>query len=373
MGITVREVKTAKDKKDFIKLPYELHKNHQLWVPPLFIHEKKYINPKKNVHMAYSKTICFLAYKDGRPVGRIMGIINNKVIETWNDLQARFCNFESINNQEVAHKLLSAVEKWARKNRMKRLVGPLGFSNQDPQGFIIDGFEQRPSVGTIYNFDYIPGLIEKEGYTKEVDYVTYKIPFSDKIPEIYEKISERVKKRSVVELLEFTKKKEVKQYLPDLFRFMNETYSDIYGFIPLSEELIRKTARTYSEIINPNFIKIIIDETGEIVSFILGIQDITEGFKKAHGRLFPFGYFIIKTMQKKSKRLDLLLGAIKKEHRGKGLNTLMAISMIKSAHKLKMEFADSHHELESNNLVQAEMRHFGGRVYKRHRVYQKEL
>lgn len=373
MGVTVHEVVTRRQKRAFIRVPFQLHRDHDLWVPPLLLQEKRYINPKKNTHMSHSKTVCFTAYKNGRAVGRIMGIINYKLIDRWKDEHARFCNFESVDDQEVAHALLKAVEEWARRYSMKRIVGPLGFSNQDPQGFLIEGFDKRPSIGTIYNYEYIPRLIEKESYTKEVDYVTYKIQPSKTVPQLYEKISERVRKRSSVRLLEFTYKREVRRYLPDIFRFMNEAYIDIYGFIPLTEQAIEKTARTYHQIIDPHFIKIIVNEKNEIVSFILGIKDITEGFKKAKGRLLPFGYFIIKKNQKKTRRVDLLLGGIKKEYRGKGLTTLMAIAMIKSAYALNMDYFDSHHELESNTMVQAEMKRLGGVIYKRHRVYKKDL
>jgi hypothetical protein len=336
------------------------------------MHEKRYVFPEKNTHLAYSDTVCFVAYKDGNPVGRIMGIVNHRLNEIWNDRQARFCNFESINNRDVAHALIDGVIDWARKKELSRLVGPLGFSNQDPQGFLIEGFKERPSIGTIYNYEYIPELVENEGFTKEVDFVTYKIEVPKTIPPLYEKIAERVRQRASVRILEFTLRSEVKPYLPRILRFMNLTYTEIYGFIPLSDEVIKKTARTYSEIIDPNFIKVIVDEKEEIVSFIFGIKDITEGFQKARGRLIPIGYFLIKSTQKKSKRLDLLLGAIKKENRGRGLDTLMAIAMIKSAQKCGMKYLDSHHELESNTAVQAEMRRMGGRIYKRHRVYKKE-
>jgi len=373
MNITVKEVRTYRDRRAFLNVPYILHKDHELWVPPLRMLEKRYINPRVNPHIQNSKTILLLAYNNAKPVGRVMGIINDELIKKWNINQARFCNFESINNQEVAHKLLNAVEKWAKANDMDKVVGPLGFSNQDPQGFIVKGFDERPSIGTIYNFEYIPKLVEKEGYTKEVDYVTLKIPFPGKIPEIYEKISERLKKRRTLNIIEFSKKRDLKPWLPKIFRFMNETYTGIYGFIPLSEEAIARTTKTYNQIVDPSFVKIITTENKEIVGFVLGIRDITEGFKKAKGKLLPFGYFIIEATQKKAKRLDLLLGAIKKEYRAKGLDTLMAISMINSAKNEGMDFVDSHHELESNTIVQAEMKKMGGYIYKRHRVYKKEI
>ncbi len=373
MGVTIVKMSSNQDKKKFIRVPFLLHKDHKLWVPPLYMYEKRYIFPEKNIHHAYSDTVCFIAYKNGNPVGRIMGIVNYKLNEIWNDRQARFCNFESINDKDVSHGLFTGVIDWARKNKLSRLVGPLGFSNQDPQGFLIEGFNERPSIGTIYNYEYIPELIENEGFTKEVDYVTYKIEIPKSIPPLYEKVSERVRKRASIRILEFTSHKAVKSYLPSILRFMNLTYTEIYGFIPLSEDIIKKTAHNYSEIIDPNFIKVIVNEHEEIVSFILGIRDITEGFQKVRGRLIPIGYFLIKSTQKKSKRLDLLLGAIKKEYRGKGLDTVMAIAMIKSAQKLGMEYIDSHHELESNTAVQAEMRRLGGIIYKRHRVYKLNL
>ena len=373
MPIKLEKVSNKETHDLFINLPYEMHKNHSLWVPPLKIFEKNYLDPKKNHHIDHSKIVCYLAYKEGNPAGRIMGIINSKLNETWAQKQARFCNFESINDNDVAASLFNAVETWARENGMEEMVGPLGFSNQDPQGFLIEGFGERPSIGTIYNFEYIPDLVDKCGYEKEVDYVTYKVVIPEKVPEVYEKIAERLLKRATVRVLEFTKKKDAKRYIPKILAFMNEAYSGIYGFIPLSEEVIRKTSNTYNQILDPHFLKVIVNEKDEIVGFIFGIKDVTEGFKKTGGRLIPFGYFQIVCTQKKSKRLDLLLGGIREDFRGKGLDTLMAIAMIRSARDRDMEYVDSHHELESNIKMRAEMERMGGKVYKRHRVYRKDL
>lgn len=373
MSITVEKVTNQETHNLFINLPYEIHRNHSLWVPPLKIFEKNYLDPKKNHHIDHSKIVCYLAFKNGNLAGRIMGIINSKLNETWSQKQARFCKFESINDNDVAASLFNAAETWAQKNEMEEMVGPLGFSNQDPQGFLIEGFDAKPSIGTIYNFEYIPDLLEKCGYQKEVDYVTYKVVIPDKVPEVYEKIAERLLKRATVRILEFTKKKDAKRYIPKVLEFMNETYSGIYGFIPLSEEVIRKASKTYSQILDPHFLKVIVNGKDEIVAFIFGIKDVTEGFKKAGGRLIPFGYFQIVCTQKKSKRLDLLLGAIREDFRGKGLDTLMAIAMVRSARDCNMEYVDSHHELESNTKMRAEMERMGGKVYKRHRVYRKDL
>jgi hypothetical protein len=253
------------------------------------------------------------------------------------------------------------------------MVGPLGFSNQDPQGFLVEGFEERPSIGTIYNFPYIPALVEKAGYAKEIDYVTYKVPIPRDVPETLQKIVERVEKRAAVELLEFENRANVRKMLPTVLRFMNETYSEIYGFLPLSDEIIQKTVQRYAHIIDPQFLKVLRNEQGDMVAFIFGIKDVTEGFKQARGRLFPLGYFKLLLQQKKSKRLDLLLGAIHEDYRGRGLDMLLAVSMLRSAHDLGMEIVDTHHELESNRLVRAEMERLGGVLYKRHRIYRKDL
>jgi hypothetical protein len=281
MSVTIQEVKTARGRREFVKLSYRLHRGHTNWVPPLIVQEKAFIDPKKNSHMSYSKTVCYLARKEGAPAGTIMALINRKLIERSKDAHARFCKFDSVDDQEVAHALLVAAENWAREQGMKRIVGPLGFSNQDAQGFIIEGFDERPSIGTVYNFEYIPKMLEAEGYSKEVDYVTLKIPIPETIPELYLKIAERIENRLGVKLVEFETKRELLPYLPRVLRFMNETYVDIYGFIPLSEDAIRRTVRNYREIVGPELVKIVANSCGEIAGFILGIRDVTEGFKKA--------------------------------------------------------------------------------------------
>jgi GNAT superfamily N-acetyltransferase len=371
--VIVTQVKRGKDFKAYLSLPYALHEGHALWVPPLRLFERNFLNPRKNRHLDCSSVVCFLARRGGEAAGRIMGIINRRLNETLSAPEARFCNFESIDDEETARALLGAVEGWARENGMRRVVGPLGFSNQDPQGFLVEGFGERPSIGTICNFDYVPRLLESAGYLKEVDYVTYRIPIRGEVPVEIGRIAEWAKKRLKVRLVEPESRKEAMRWLPRALRFMNETYTEIYGFIPLTEEVIRKTSRTYAQILDPAFIKIAVDERGETVGFMFGVRDVTEGFRRARGRLVPFGYFAIKLHQKRAKRLDLLLGAIKAEYRGRGIDTLLGIAMVESARAKGMEYADSHHELESNRLMRAEMEKVGGTVYKRHRVYRKEI
>lgn len=373
MAVEIHRIHMSGSRKLFMNLPFRLHRNHPFWVPPLRSFERQYVNPKKNPHLAYSRIIRYLAVDGSKPVGRIMGIINERGNEYWKTRQARFCKFESVDDASVTRELLGAVERWAGEQGMREVVGPLGFSNQDPQGFLIDGFQERPSIGTICNFRYIPPLVEAAGYQKEVDYVTYKIPVPREIPATLQKIAERVEKRMSVRLVEYGTRKEALAALPECLRFMNQTYADIHGFIPLSEEIIGRTVRRYGHIIDPRFLKVVLNDRGEIAGFFFGVRDITEGFRRAGGRIFPLGYFQIILGQKRAGRLDLLLGAVREDYRGRGLDTLLGISMVRSARELGMTYADSHHELESNRLMRAEMEKVGGVVYKRHRVYRKSI
>jgi hypothetical protein len=270
--------------------------------------------------------------------------------------------------------LLQRVEQWAREKGMTRIIGPYGFSDQDPEGFLIKGFENRATIATYYNFEWMPEMVEKEGYTKDNDYFVYKIVIPKEVPELYRRVSERILKKGNFELLEFKNKKEIKPWVRPILSLMNETYieSNIYGYAPLDEKEMDALAKKYLPVLDPRFVKGVLKD-GQVVAFIVGIPDLTEGIQKARGRLFPFGIFHILRASKKTKQLDLLLGAIKKEYRGQGLDALMGMAMITSSQQAGFEIIDTHHEMESNVRVRAEMERVGGQVYKIFRVYQKSL
>lgn len=374
MAINLIEVKSKKQLKEFIYLPEKLHKGRKNWVPPIYMDEWAYFNPKKNKAFSYSDTLMLLAEKDGEIVGRVMGIINHRYNEVRQEKTARFGYLESIQDQEVVHALLSRVEQWAKEKGMTRIIGPYGFSDQDPEGFLIKGFEHRATIATYYNFEWMPEMVEKEGYTKDIDYFVYKIEIPKEIPEIYRRVSERILKKGNFQLLEFKKRKEIKPWVRPILSLMNECYleSNIYGYAPLDEKEMDALAKKYLPVLDPRFVKGVLKD-GEVVAFIIGIPDLTEGIQKARGRLFPFGIFKILRAQKKTKQLDLLLGAIKKEYRGMGLDALMGMAMIAAAQQAGFEIIDTHHEMESNVRVRAEMERMGGQVYKIYRVYQKSL
>ncbi len=374
MDIEIREVKTRKDLKTFIYLPEKIHANHPNWVHPIYMDEWNYFNPKKNEAFSYCDTTLLLAFRGEEAVGRIMGIINSRYNEHRNEKTVRFGYLETWEDEEVIHALLKHVEDWAKNKGMTKIVGPYGFSDQDPEGFLIEGFENRATIATYYNFEWMPSMVEKEGYDKDVDYFVYKLDVPKEVPEIYRRIYERAKKRGNFELLEFKKRKNIKPWIVPILSLMNECYlaGNIYGYTPLSEKEMKSLAARYLPILDPRFVKAVLIE-GEVASFVVGIPDMTEGIQKARGRLLPFGFLKVLRAAKKTKQLDLLLGAVKERYRGRGLDAIMGIKMIISAQEAGMEIMDTHHEMEENVRVRAEMERMGGKLYKKFRVYKKML
>lgn len=374
MDINIRELRTRKDLKTFIYLPEKIHANHPNWVHPIYMDEWKYFNPEKNKAFSYSDTVLLLAFCGEKAAGRIMGIINSRYNEYRNEKTARFGYLETGEDEEVVRSLLSYVEDWARKKGMTKIIGPYGFSDQDPEGFLIEGFENRATIATYYNFEWMPRFVEKQGYTKDVDYFVYKLDVPKEFPEFYRRIYERIQKKGNFKIVEFRKRKELKPWVKPILRLMNECYtgSSIYGYAPLDEKEMEDLAKRYMPILDPRIVKVV-KKNDEVVAFIIGIPDITEGIQKARGHLFPFGFLKILRAAKKTKQLDLLLGAIKEKYRGRGLDVLMGVKTILSAHEAGLEMIDTHHELEKNVRVRAEMEKMGGKIYKRFRVFQKKL
>lgn len=374
MAIEVKEVRSKQDLATFIYLPEKLHAGHANWVHPIYMDEKKYFDPAKNKAFGYSDTLLLLALKDGACVGRAMGIINHRYNEHRNEKTARFGYLETTEDQEVVHALLSRIEAWAREKGMTRVVGPYGFSDQDPEGFLIEGFDHRATIATYYNFKWLPKLVEKEGYAKDIDYFVYKIDVPKEMPEFYKKIYERAEKRGSFEVLEFKSKKQIKPWIRPVLSLMNETYmqNSIYGYAPLDEKEMDDLAKRYLPVLDPRFVKAVVKD-GEIVAFIIGMPDMGAGIQKARGRLLPFGFIHVLRSAKKTKQLDLLLGAVKDKYRGMGLDVLMGVKMVQSALEAGYEIMDTHHEMETNVKVRAEMERMGGQIYKTFRVYQKPL
>ncbi len=372
MNLIIKEITKKKELRKFIHFPASIHKNHDSWVPPIYLDEWSLFNPKKNKAYLYSDVILLLAYKNGKIAGRIMGLINHKYNEIHNENHGRFAFMDCINDQEVAHALISFVENWSKEKGMSKLIGPLAFSDKDPQGFLIDGYEHMAILDTACNHPYMNDLIKNEGYEKKVDLNDYRLEIDGTVPRMYRAIYKRLMRNSNYKIIEFKNKKELKPYILPVLELMNNTYEKIYGYVPLTKEEMKELARRYIPILDPDFLKVV-SLNGRVVSFVIAIPDPAKGLKKSKGYLFPFGIFNILRAIKKSKRLVLLLGAVEKEERDKGVDALMAVKIYESAIRRGMSCMESHLILETNTKMNAEILRVNGEIIKKFRIYQKSL
>ncbi len=370
--IIIKEVQTKSELRQFIYLPSRVHKNQPDWLPPLYMDEWQLFNKKKNRSFQYADAVLYLAFRDKKPVGRIMGLINNRYNGIHNEKHGRFCFMECYEDQDVVHALLKKVEQWASVKGMVKIVGPLGFSDKDPQGFQIEGFDFPYLFTAATNQPYLPKMVESEGYVKEVDLVNYNIPMPDPIPPLYLKAFERTSRNGDFEVIEFGSKKEIRPYIISVLELMNETFSEIYGFVPLNDKEKEEFAKRYLPLIDPAFIKLT-KTKNRIVGFIIAMPDLSKGIIATHGKLFPFGLFRILKEMKRSEKIMLMLGGISKEFRGQGLDVLMGVKLLQSISKTPMKIIDSHLILETNTRMKSECERLNGKIVKRFRIFQKSL
>jgi ribosomal protein S18 acetylase RimI-like enzyme len=370
--LVIKEVITRKDRRDFIYLPEKVHKNEPNWLPPIYMDEWELYDKRKNKSYKYADAILLLACRDNKPVGRIMGIINRRYNAINNEQHGRFCFMECFNDKEVFHTLIARVEEWTRQNGMTRIIGPLGFSDKDPQGFQIEGFEYPLFMTAPNNSKYMPELLEEESYVKKIDLVNYLGKIPEKFPLVYERVLTRFENNKEYKIIEFNSKKELKPYIIGVLELMNETFAEIYGFVPLNDKEKTDFAARYLPILDPKFIKVI-EADRKLVGFAIGMPDISKGIRDANGKLLPFGIFKILRESKRSKKLLMMLGGVKKEYRGKGLDVLMGVKILQSGINHKMDTLDSHLVLENNTKMRGEYERVGCKVVKIFRIYQKDL
>jgi GNAT superfamily N-acetyltransferase len=373
MKLEIKEVLSAADRKTFIYLPEAIHQGHHQWVHPLFYDEEVFFNPKKNKSFAQAQTVLALAWEGTTAVGRIMGIINPKYNANKGEKNARFCFLESRNDIEITGQLIDFVIQWAKSHGMTKLVGPLAFSDKEPQGMLIEGFEEEVVIATNYNYDWMPAMLGQLGFEKEVDLVSYKIKVPESMPEFLQNVMERIQRNENIKLLEFKKRSQLKSWVVPLFRLVNNAYHNIYGFIPLTEKEMHTYAKRYLPILDPRFVKVAINSKDEVIAFVISMPEISPGIRKAKGRLLPLGWWHILRQSRKSRLLTLLLGAVDQEYRNIGLSSLLGIHVLDTAIKNNFELIDSHLILETNHLMRAECERYGGTLHKRYRIFSKNI
>lgn len=371
--VQLTEVKLKKDLKQFIMLPYTIHKNHKEWLPPLISDEWKIFDKTKNHSFEHCDTILYLAKKNNEVVGRIMGIINPTYNIGNNEKNVRFYGLECYNDAAIFDILINAVEKWGKQKGMETIIGPLGFSDKDPQGFLIEGFKDKMTVMvTNHSFEYMINYTERNGFKKKLDIFQYSAKIPEKTPEIYSKIAERAIKSGFT-VLEFKKSKHVRPYVNAVFNLINKTYKDIYGFAPLDATEAKEFSERFLPLLKPQYIKVVLDRSKSVVAFVVAMPDISRGFKKAKGKLFPFGFIHILRAFKKTNQLNLLLGCVDENIRNSGLIALMAQAIFNSAKKGNLTVLDSHLVLEENKKMRSVMERMEHTIYKKYRIFEKEL
>jgi GNAT superfamily N-acetyltransferase len=371
--IEVKEVTDEKLMNAFLDLPYRLYKGNSCYVPPLRFDEKATLNKDKNPAFDYCESKYWLAFKDGRVAGRIAGILNKAYIEKWKNKYLRFGWIDFEEDVEIAKALIDKVEGWAKELGMTAVHGPLGFTDLDHEGMLVQGFDQLGTMAALYNYPYYPEFIEKLGYKKDVDWVEYKVKVQEVVPEKLAKMASVVQRRLGLTIVKAKKAKEILPYAHEIFDLINSAYSDLYGVVPLTEKQIQYYTKQYFGFMRTDFVSIVLDKEGKLAAFGITMPSLSKALQKCNGKLFPFGFIHILLAMRKNDLSDLLMVAVRKDLQGKGVNALLVHETAKSYLKNGIKYAETNHELEHNTKVQSIWDDFDSVQHKRRRCYIKQL
>lgn len=373
MTVQLKEVTTERDLKTFIRFPRQLYRGNPYWVPALFLDEYNTLHWKKNPAYELSEVKMWLAYRGKTIVGRVAAILNHPSIEKWGKRYMRFGWIDFIDDEEVSSALIGAVEAWALEKGLVGVHGPLGFTDLDREGMLVEGFEELGTLATIYNYPYYPQHLERLGYGKDVDWVEYQVIIP---PEPFEKITraaEIVLKRSNLHLLQIKNKKGFLPYALELFHVLDEEYSQLYGTVPMTEAQMQTYIDQYFGFVVPELVPVILDENNKIVAFAIVMNSLSRALQKGQGELFPFGFLHLLKALKKNDMADMYLIAIKSEYQGRGLNAVLMSQIHAACIQHGITHAESNPELESNTSVQGHWKYFEHRQHKRRRCFVKLL
>lgn len=367
--IIVKRVMTQRELKHFSSFANKLYEENSYYVPELEIDVQHLFQLQKNPALDFCESACFLAYLDQKIVGRIGVIINPKSNLKWNQKYARFTHFDFIDDLEVSQALFLAARTYALGEGMNTLHGPLGFTDLDHQGMLVEGFNELDLFITIYNAPYYVRHMEQLGFVKDVDWIECQLKFNQEKADRLSKLSAYLNQKSAFKLIEFTRKKDLLPWAKAVFDLYNTAYAPLYGTSELSEKQIETYIKTFFGYVNPNFIKIVIDKDGTLAAFAIAMPSLSKAMQKAKGKLFPFGFIHILKSMRSNKILDLYLIAVKPEYQQTGINGLLLDSVIRTALKFDMEMAETGPMLELNDKVQAQWKFFDVRQHRRRRVW----
>lgn len=374
--IEIKELAPTKSNiKTFVKFERDLYKGNPYYVPPLLSSELDNLLPQRNPAFDFCEGSYFMAYRDGKPVGRIVVMINQQINDICKEKLARFGWIDFIDDAEVAAALLKRAEEWAREKGMKKIVGPLGFTDMDREGTLVEGFEELSTMATIYNHPYYEKHIRAAGYDKDSDWIEFVMEVPDSIPEKYDRIADIVKKRFGLKVVKYSSRKRIKEdYGHALFHLINDTYKDLYQYSPLTEKQIDKYIDDYLNLLNLDLLTLIVDKDRKLVGVGISLPSMSRALQKSQGKMLPFGwYHLLKGLKGVNDRVDLLLVAVAPEYQNKGVNALLFQDLIPEFIKYGYKYAESNPELESNSKVQSQWEFFNRRQHRRRRSFYKNL
>lgn len=376
MSVQIKVASSKKEMKIFARFGNKMYKDNKFYVPSMPLDDLNTFDKEYNAAYEFSEAEFYLAYKDGEVVGRVAAIINHKANEAWKVKQVRFGWIDFIDDLEVSEALLNAVVEFGKARGMNQIVGPLGFTDFDPEGMLVEGFDRLSTMALIYNYPYYPEHMKKHGYYKETGWVEYRIEIPEEVPERHKRIAAAVKERYNLKVRKLTRNQIRKErYGQKLFTLINQTYCVLYGYSLLSERQIDQYVETYLSIVNTDMLTFIEDSKGDLIAAGISIPSMSEALQKCNGELFPFGWWhMLKSMYwKKTDTLDLLLIGVRPDYQNRGVNSLLFVDLIETYRRLGFRFAETNANLETNVKVQAMWEPFKKEQHKKRWVFGKEI
>lgn len=377
MSVIIKEVQSRFDLRRFILFPEKLYRHNPYYVPQLIFDQIDTLDRKRNPAAAFCDSALYLAYKDGKLVGRVAAIVNHKANKQWNHKEVRFGWYDFIDDPEVSEALMKKVEEFGRKYGMESVVGPLGFTDFDPEGMLVEGFDKEGTMALIYNHPYYNDHVEAMGFGKEVDWTELRVKVPEKLDERYERMQSVVSKKTGVNVVrDLTRKKVRKEgYGRKLFNLINACYKDLYNFTILPDDMADKYMNFYLDLLDLDYICLLENKDRELVGFALTMPSLAGTLQKNRGRLFPFGWILLakNLFLKHGKGVEMLLIGIRPDYRGKGLNSLLFYTLTNNFISKKIEWAETNAILETNNSSFNLWHNFEHISTKRRRSYIKKL
>lgn len=373
MTITIREVETSSDIKEFVNFQFKLYKNEKMWVPPLKADERNSITPEKNPAYNFCDLKFWIAYKDDKPAGRIGVILNRRENRDVAKKVARFTRMEFINDIEVCKALFETAELWAKFMGYDIIHGPLGFSNLDHQAVLIEGHEHLPSVASEWHMPYYKELIEKCGYVKEMDWVEFRLTIPETLPEKVVRVAQIISQKEGVQIRSYNKTKEMMPYADELFDLLNVAFGDLFSFVPLDDKMKQFYIEKFIPMLSPKFVKLIFNKDEKLIGFIIGLPSLSKAMQKAGGSLLPFGWWHLLQAYKKCDTIDLLLTGMDPRLQGMGYAALLMVEMLTTAKNNGAKWVETTGMIETNTKAIQNWKSYEHIQHKRKRCFIKEL